>query len=171
MSASSQASTTSPSSNKRTCVFCRIAQGEMKPGRKENPQELLFENEQVVAFADGSPVSDWHVLVIPKRHARTCWDLTPALLEEIERVAQELISGSERLSDPPPPNTNYFLTFFSRPPFVSVGHAHLHVIRLPMSRFSLWNPLHWHYKLPPIQVSTAELRSYLKNRKENITPQ
>ncbi len=43
------------------CIFCRIAAGEI-------PARLLFEDDQVVAFADINPQAPTHVLVIPRRH-------------------------------------------------------------------------------------------------------
>lgn len=44
-----------------SCIFCRIAAGEI-------PAERLFENEHVVAFHDLSPQAPVHVLVIPRLH-------------------------------------------------------------------------------------------------------
>lgn len=41
------------------CVFCKIAQ-------KEIPSQLVYEDEQVVAFRDLEPQAPVHVLVIPK---------------------------------------------------------------------------------------------------------
>lgn len=43
------------------CIFCKIAAGEI-------PAKLLFEDDQVVAFADMNPQAPTHVLVIPRRH-------------------------------------------------------------------------------------------------------
>jgi histidine triad (HIT) family protein len=43
------------------CIFCKIASGAI-------PATLLFEDEEVVAFADRNPQAPVHVLVIPRRH-------------------------------------------------------------------------------------------------------
>ena len=43
------------------CVFCRIA-------RHEIAAEIVYEDENVVAFQDLNPVAPVHILVIPKRH-------------------------------------------------------------------------------------------------------
>ncbi len=44
------------------CLFCKII-------AKEIPAEIVFENDQVLAFLDIGPVSEGHTLVVPKRHA------------------------------------------------------------------------------------------------------
>jgi len=43
------------------CIFCKIA-------KKEIPSEILFENDQVIAFDDIRPSAPVHVLVVPKEH-------------------------------------------------------------------------------------------------------
>ncbi len=43
------------------CLFCSIINGEI-------PAKKLYEDDNVVAFLDIFPVSDGHVLVVPKKH-------------------------------------------------------------------------------------------------------
>ena len=43
------------------CIFCKIAKGEI-------PAKIVYEDDQMMAFHDLSPVSPVHVLVIPKMH-------------------------------------------------------------------------------------------------------
>ncbi len=43
------------------CIFCKIAQ-------KKMDSDLVFENEQVVAFRDINPQAPTHILIIPKDH-------------------------------------------------------------------------------------------------------
>jgi histidine triad (HIT) family protein len=43
------------------CIFCKIAAGEMGT-------ELLYEDDEVVAFKDISPMAPLHVLIVPKKH-------------------------------------------------------------------------------------------------------
>ncbi|HHY59299.1 MAG TPA: histidine triad nucleotide-binding protein [Clostridia bacterium] len=43
------------------CIFCRIA-------RKELPSEIVYEDEQVVAFKDINPVAPVHILIVPRKH-------------------------------------------------------------------------------------------------------
>ena len=44
-----------------SCIFCRIAQGEI-------PARIVRQDEHVVAFHDVSPQAPVHVLVIPRAH-------------------------------------------------------------------------------------------------------
>lgn len=45
----------------RDCIFCKIVNGKM-------PAKAVFEDDLVIAFPDVNPVSDVHILIIPKRH-------------------------------------------------------------------------------------------------------
>ena len=53
------------------CIFCKIANGEVA-------SELLFEDENVVAFRDLNPQAPVHVLVVPKAHHENFVDNVPA---------------------------------------------------------------------------------------------
>lgn len=43
------------------CVFCKIVAGEI-------PCDKLYEDENAIAFLDVNPLTDGHVLVIPRKH-------------------------------------------------------------------------------------------------------
>lgn len=53
------------------CIFCRIVAGEI-PSRKAH------EDDELLAFHDIAPWAPVHVLVIPKRHIATFYDVTGA---------------------------------------------------------------------------------------------
>ncbi|WP_100623146.1 histidine triad nucleotide-binding protein [Candidatus Coxiella mudrowiae] len=48
------------------CTFCKIAKGELG--------ELIYEDDQVVAFNDITPQAPTHILIIPRRHISTIND-------------------------------------------------------------------------------------------------
>jgi len=52
-----------------SCLFCRIASGEI-------PAAKVYEDDEVLAFNDINPQAPLHVLVIPKRHISTTNDLS-----------------------------------------------------------------------------------------------
>ena len=52
------------------CIFCPIAQG-------RTDTELLYEDDQMVAFRDINPHAPVHLLIVPKQHIRSINDLTP----------------------------------------------------------------------------------------------
>lgn len=47
----------------KNCIFCKII-------KKEIPAEIVFENKDVLAFLDITPVKEGHTLIIPKKHFR-----------------------------------------------------------------------------------------------------
>jgi histidine triad (HIT) family protein len=50
------------------CIFCRIA-------GKNVPSKVLFEDDELLAFADLKPQAPLHALVVPKRHIEKASDL------------------------------------------------------------------------------------------------
>ena len=52
------------------CLFCKMASGEIQP-------DVVYDDEEVLAFRDINPQAPVHVLVIPKRHISTLNDLEP----------------------------------------------------------------------------------------------
>ncbi len=68
------------------CIFCDIANGKMKT-------DLLYEDDQVVAFKDINPKAPVHFLIIPKEHIATILDLeekNKQLLGHMYLVAKKL---------------------------------------------------------------------------------
>lgn len=53
------------------CVFCKII-------NKEIPANIVYEDENFLAFLDIHPLSPGHVQVIPKTHYRYVWDVPNA---------------------------------------------------------------------------------------------
>ena len=59
--------------------------------RREIPAEIVFENEELIAFRDISPQAPVHVLFVPKRHFATLNDVPDveaALLGRLMLAAQ-----------------------------------------------------------------------------------
>jgi histidine triad (HIT) family protein len=54
-----------------TCLFCRIAVGEIS-------SDTLLETDEVIVFRDISPRAPTHLLAIPRRHIPSIADLTDA---------------------------------------------------------------------------------------------
>lgn len=43
------------------CIFCKII-------NKEIPSDIVYEDDEIIAFRDIHPVTPVHILVIPKKH-------------------------------------------------------------------------------------------------------
>ncbi len=50
------------------CIFCQIA-------RHKIPSEIVYEDENFIAFLDINPASVGHTLIVPKTHYRWVWDV------------------------------------------------------------------------------------------------
>ena len=62
------------------CLFCKIANGDI-------PTELIYEDDDVVAFDDIGPQAPHHFLCIPRRHIATTNDLEDADAKIIGKLA------------------------------------------------------------------------------------
>ncbi len=52
-----------------SCLFCRIV-------AEEIPADLVYSDEQVIAFRDINPQAPTHILLIPREHIPTVNDIT-----------------------------------------------------------------------------------------------
>ncbi|MGP5053331.1 HIT family protein [Brachybacterium alimentarium] len=111
------------------CVFCRVVTGTVESSR-------VYEDDEVLAFMDIQPVTDGHLLVIPKRHAPHLSDLDEQLGMSMFRVAQRL-AAALRNSELPCEGVNLFLAD-GEVAFQEVFHVHLHVFpRTPGDGFRI----------------------------------
>ena len=65
------------------CIFCKI--------RKE---ELQFENHLAYSSIDSYPVSEFHSLIVPKRHVESYFELT---YEEIQACNELILKTKEKI--------------------------------------------------------------------------
>ena len=69
------------------CLFCKII-------NKEINSDILFEDDDVLAFRDINPQAPTHILIVPKKHISTINDLQQedeALTGKIILTAQSLV--------------------------------------------------------------------------------
>jgi histidine triad (HIT) family protein len=50
------------------CLFCKII-------NREIPADIVYEDEQVLAFKDINPMAPVHLIIIPKKHIPTLADI------------------------------------------------------------------------------------------------
>jgi histidine triad (HIT) family protein len=70
------------------CIFCRIAAGEV-------PSDIVYQDEDFLAFRDISPQAPTHVLIIPKAHITSSAELT----EGQEGLVGRLIIVAKNLAE------------------------------------------------------------------------
>ncbi len=101
------------------CIFCEIAAGRI-------PAQIVYEDEECVAFMDLMPITKGHVLVIPRVHAENIWELPAAAAAAMLPAAQK-IATALRASGLPCQGVNLHMAN-GAVAGQSVFHAHLHVV-------------------------------------------
>jgi histidine triad (HIT) family protein len=100
------------------CPFCAVAAGEAAAS-------VVHETDETLAFADLSPATEGHTLVIPKRHAAGLDGLDPAVGGRLFREGMAVAAAArESLA---PAGINFFLADGAAAG-QEVFHVHLHVI-------------------------------------------
>jgi histidine triad (HIT) family protein len=60
----------------KDCVFCKIVAGEI-------PAEKVYEDEDLLAFLDITPINAGHTLLIPKKHYENIFEIPNNVLKKI----------------------------------------------------------------------------------------
>ena len=100
------------------CIFCKIVRGEI-------PCIKIFEDDKVLSFADINPISAGHVLIIPKNHAETIWEIDADDLVAIHRSSLKI---SRAMKTALKPDGIAFLQLNGKAVNQVVPHYHLHLI-------------------------------------------
>jgi len=98
------------------CVFCAIVRG-------EQPAHRVLEDERHVAFLDVRPLFPGHVLLVPRAHHETLWDLPDELHGDLLRTARDLSVAVRDAMDA----TGIF-NAMNNIVSQSVPHLHVHVV-------------------------------------------
>ncbi len=108
------------------CLFCKMAAGEIKP-------DIVFENEQILAFRDINPRAPVHILIIPKKHLATLNDLDDAALAGQLLQTVPLIAKQQGIAE------NGYRTVINcnQEGGQEVYHLHIHVLG---GRYMNWPP-------------------------------
>ncbi|KAI9324205.1 HIT-like domain-containing protein [Zopfochytrium polystomum] len=124
------------------CIFCKIVAGQV-------PARIAFRDDRVTVFHDIHPASRVHLLVVPNRHIADLNGLVAggddgddALLEHMGAIgaaqaaaalaALDSSSTATTASSSSSSSSAYVLQF-TRPPFTSVDHLHLHAVSAPIA--------------------------------------
>ena len=101
------------------CLFCQIA-------AKKIPSQLVFEDDQIMAFKDINPVAPVHILVIPKKHIPSLAEtsLEDQKLLGLIQVQAARIAAQEGIAE-----SGYRLVANTRGDGgQTVGHLHYHLL-------------------------------------------
>ncbi len=75
------------------CIFCKIVKGEI-------PSFKVYEDHQVLAFADINPISPGHTLIIPKNHAANLMEISEEDLMAVHRASKKVMGAMEAALKP-----------------------------------------------------------------------
>lgn len=101
------------------CLFCKMVSGEIQP-------EIVYDDDDILAFRDVNPQAPVHILVIPKRHIATTNDLQP---EDAVLVGKLFLAAKEIAIKEGIDERGYrSLINCNREAGQSVFHLHLHLL-------------------------------------------
>ncbi len=107
------------------CIFCKL--------KKE---ELLFENRLAYSSTDNYPVSEFHSLIIPKRHVKTYFELSK---DEILACNDLILKTKEKILKQDDTVKGFNIgTNAGETAGQSIFHCHIHLI--PRRKWDVDNP-------------------------------
>lgn len=101
-----------------SCVFCKIIS-------KELPASIVYEDQKCLAFLDIHPITEGHVLVIPKQHRERFTELDSGDAGHLFKIGHQILKAIEQ-SEVKCEGANFFLSDGAIAG-QEVMHSHLHV--------------------------------------------
>jgi len=98
------------------CLFCRIAAG-------ETSAQVVFSNEDCIAFLDHRPLFPGHCLLVPRRHVETLAEVPNELIGPLFGIAQLLTIAVETAMEA----EGNFVAINNKIS-QSVPHLHIHIV-------------------------------------------
>ncbi len=101
------------------CIFCKIISGDI-------PGDIVYQNEDVLAFRDLNPQAPTHILIIPKKHISTINDLQA---EDAELVGKMFLAARQIAKDEGIAEEGYRTVMnCNAGAGQTVFHIHLHIL-------------------------------------------
>jgi len=100
------------------CIFCKIVSNEI-------PSVKVYEDDQVFAFMDINPLNDGHILIIPKAHAATIYEITAADFLAVTSATHKLAAAVKKALNPDGIN---LMQLNERAANQVVPHLHIHIV-------------------------------------------
>jgi len=137
------------------CVFCSIVRGEA-------PASFTHQDDTVVAFMDIQPITQGHMLVVPRAHAAYMNEVEETVALRTFRIARELSQLARIVFGAG--GVNLFVAD-GEVAFQDVPHFHVHVIpRYPNDGFGLVFPPN--YDSPPGRAELDTIAAAIRNAAE-----
>jgi len=100
------------------CLFCKII-------KKEITSEILYENDNLVAFRDIQPQAPTHILIIPKEHFASLKEIP----EEKKGILAELLLAARQIAEEKELSRGYRIVLNTgKESGQAVFHIHFHLL-------------------------------------------
>ena len=133
------------------CVFCEIIRG-------DSPASFTHQDDTVVAFMDVQPITQGHMLVVPREHAVLMSDINETSAMRTFRVARKLAAVARQTLGAG--GVNLFVAD-GEVAFQDVPHFHVHVIpRYANDGFGLTFPRS--YEHPPARAQLDAIAAAIR---------
>lgn len=75
-----------------SCIFCKIVQGQI-------PSEIVYEDDNVIAFRDVNPQAKVHILIVPKKHINPMIEINEKQAKVMSDIflAAKAIAGRQKI--------------------------------------------------------------------------
>ena len=101
------------------CIFCKII-------NKEIPADIVYQDDEIIAFKDIAPVAPVHLLIIPKKHILSVNNLE---LEDKELIGRLFLTARKIAKEQGVSETGYRLVInVGKDAGQTVEHLHLHLL-------------------------------------------
>jgi histidine triad (HIT) family protein len=133
------------------CVFCEIVHG-------TSPVSWVYQDDTVVAFMDVQPITQGHMLVMPREHAILITDINETAAMRTFAVSRWLAWVARRTLNASGVN---LIVMDGEAAYQDVPHFHVHVIpRYPRDGFGLTFPAT--YENPPARAQLDAIANALR---------
>ncbi len=111
------------------CIFCKII-------KKEAKADIIFEDEMFLAFKPLKPITEGHVLLVPKNHFENLFDIDDEILKNLIITGKKIASGMIKENNATGVN---LLHASGKDAQQSILHFHLHIVpRRQNDGLDLW---------------------------------
>lgn len=134
-------------------MFCQVIRG-------ESPGSFVYQDDTVVAFMDIQPITQGHMLVVPREHSVLMADANETAAMRTFRVARRLAEVARETLGATGVN---LIVMDGEAAFQDVPHFHVHVIpRYPKDGFGLTFPNS--YEHPPARAQLDAIAAAVSQR-------
>lgn len=99
----------------KDCIFCKIV-------NKEEPSNIIYEDELVCCFLDIDPINEGHILIVPKEHYHDIDDLEDETLFRMAKLSVRFTKLIKKAYKP-----DGYTIMQNGGVFTDFGHYHIHI--------------------------------------------